>query len=87
MLCRQNLFLGLFLLIFGAVILLWPEKVQAIGIRSHDRHPKLAALNPFSDLIRRPSYRLVIGGAGAVLICISALRVLYFAWKACSEYQ
>lgn len=77
MLCRQNLLLGLFLVIVGALVTFWPEKIHAIGIRSHDRDPKLAALNPFSDLIRRPSYRLVISGAGVVLICFFRRRVLF----------
>lgn len=37
------------------------------------------------NLIRRPSYRLVISAAGVVLICFF-LAVFYLAWKACSQY-
>ena len=84
MLCRQNVVLGLFVLVCGVVVLVWPGKIQEIGIRSQERHSKLNALNPFRDFVRRPSYRIVISATGLVLILVS-LVVFYFAWAACSE--
>jgi hypothetical protein len=83
MLCRQNLLLGLFVLVFGMAVVVWPEKLQAIKKRSQERFPKLAALNPFYDWIRSPFYLVIMRFAGFVLICISAL-VFSFAWRACS---
>ena len=84
MLCRQNLPLGLAVLVFGIVVIVWPEKLQEIKIRSQERFPKLAALNPFYDWVRSPSCLVAIRFAGFVLICISVL-VFYFAWKPCSD--
>ena len=84
MLCRQNLPLGLAVLVFGIIVIVWPEKLQEIKIRSQERFPKLAALNPFYDWVRSPSCLVAIRFAGFVLICISVL-VFYFAWKPCSD--
>lgn len=75
--------LGFLMLACGLVVLVWPGKIQEIGIRSQERRPKLNALNPFADFIRSPSYRLVISATGLVLILLS-LVAFYFAWGACS---
>jgi hypothetical protein len=83
MLCRQNLTLGLFALISGVVVFLWAEKIQEIGIRSRERHPKVTALILWADFIRKPEYRLVIRASGLFVIGVSIL-VFYAAWKACS---
>ena len=85
MLCRQNLLLGLAVLVFGIVVIVWPEKLQEIKIRSQERFPKLAALNPFYDWIRSPSCLVAIRFAGFGVVCISLLA-FYFAWKACSGH-
>jgi hypothetical protein len=83
MLCLQNLILGLFVFVFGIVVFLWPGKIQEINVRWHERHPDLAALNPFSAWIRTPDATLVVRAGGLVLISFS-LVVFYFALKACS---
>lgn len=83
MLCRQNLLLGLAVLVFGIAVIVWPEKLQEINIRSQERFPKLAAMNPFYDFIRSPSLLVAVRFAGFIMVCISLL-VFYFAWKACS---
>lgn len=83
MLCRQNLILGFVVLAFGIFIIVWPEKLQKIAIRRQERHPKLAALNPFADWIKSPSFLIAPMACGLVLILFSVV-VLYFAWKACS---
>ncbi len=70
------------MLLSGIVILVWPEKIQASNIRWYDRHPRLAALNPFSNWIRTPDSLLAVRAGGVGLVCIS-LIVFYFAWRAC----
>lgn len=83
MLCPQNLVLGLLVLVSGIVVFLWPGKIQEINVRWHERHPGLAALNPFSAWIRTPDATLVVKAGGLALISLS-LVVFYFAWKGCS---
>jgi hypothetical protein len=83
MLCLQNLVLGLLVLVSGTVVFLWTRKIQEINVRWHERHPGLAAMNPFSAWIRTPDATLVVRAGGLVLISFS-LVVFYFAWKACS---
>ena len=82
-LCRQNLLLGLSMLAVGMVVVIWPEKIQRINIRWHERHPKLSDLNPFADWIRTAAALTTVRASGVVLIGFSLL-VSFFAWKACS---
>lgn len=83
MLCRQNVVVGLVLLLLGVSVLFGARKIQEINVRWHERHPRLAALNPFSAWMRTPDATLVVRVGGLVLIGFS-LVVLYFAWRACS---
>ena len=83
MLCLQNLVLGLFVMASGIVVFVWAKKIQEIHVRWHERHPDLAALNPFSAWIRTPDATLLVRAGGLVLIFFSFVG-FYFAWKACS---
>jgi hypothetical protein len=83
-LCKQDMLLALFTLAFGIGVVVLPEKIQGFGIRSHQRHPKLAQFNPFSDWITTPSCSIVIRLAGFLLVGMS-LIVSYFAWTQCSR--
>jgi hypothetical protein len=75
--------LELVVLASGIFIVVWPEKLQKIAIRHQERHRNLAALNPFADWIKSPSFLVAPMACGFVLIVFSVV-VLYFAWKACS---
>jgi hypothetical protein len=79
--CRGDLLLAL-LSILGIAISVWPEKIQEIRVRSQEPHPKLAALSPFSDWMRTPSFLIVVRAAGLALICFSLVG-FYFGWKNC----
>ncbi|PYT92733.1 MAG: hypothetical protein DMG36_13330 [Acidobacteria bacterium] len=80
--CRNDMIAGLICAAIGFLLIIWPERIQKRQIQFQDRHPKLAALNPFAEWNRSTSAVILIRCSGLIPILFARVA-FYFAIKNC----